>query len=307
LSALEREKIRVYTLFSKETVDELVFDYKEEKYSVNGLPLDISNYLRLLGVKRTSKQERQTMRYKTVYMNAIQEKYGPDITNISQVSVVQKKKEETYSKNYGSYENYLKGQRNAMFDGYKKYVGTDKHKEAQQKKETTCLKKYGVSNFGHSDIAKEKTKRTKAETIALWSYEERLERTAKAREAVTSRGGYSSKPEKKVQKCLVEIGIEFQSNKMKWNYSWDIIFENFIIEVQGIMWHAKPSIYKDTDLIMGKLLAKSIWEKDARKRKKAEEEGFILIEIWEDEINKSSEEDLIKNIKERLIEYGYEC
>ncbi len=60
-----------------------------------------------------------------------------------------------------------------------------------------------------------------------------------------------------------------------WNYNFDMVFDKLIIEVQGDMWHANPLFYKENDLIMGKLLAKDIWAKDERKKKKAEEKMDI--------------------------------
>ena len=68
------------------------------------------------------------------------------------------------------------------------------------------------------------------------------------------------------------------------------------------MWHANPSKYKENDLIMGKILAKTLWEKDAKKRKKAEENGFRLIEIWEDAIVRRNDVELIHLIEGLLYD-----
>ena len=72
------------------------------------------------------------------------------------------------------------------------------------------------------------------------------------------------------------------------------------------MWHAHPSLYKETDFIMGKLLVKDIWNKDAKKRLVAENNGYKVVEIWEHEIVKSSDDDLNILLKNKLIEVGYE-
>lgn len=302
---LDKERLLVYTIFGKEEVEKLVLDYQSEKYSIHELPLDISKYLSLLGIKRTSKEERKTERYKTKYLKSIQEKYGNDITNISQVKEVQKKKERTVSEKYGSYEIYLEHQRGLMKDGFNDYVGTEKHKNTVRKIETTCLERYGHSNFGNGKDALTRSKQTRKDIIAQWSYEERLERTSKARESVNHRGGYSSKPEKRVRKALIDLNVESVYNKHIWNYNWDMVIENILIEVQGVMWHAKPSKYKETDLIMGKILAKDIWEKDKRKHAKAKDEGYKVIEIWEDEIWDRDDFELCELVKERLIVNGY--
>src|SRR5574343_405920 len=153
-----------------------------------------------------------------------------------------------------------------MREGYDEYIGTDDHKEALDKIKSTCLEKYGHENFGVGDVAKEKSKQTKKETIAKWTYEERLYRTSKAREAVCHRGGYSSKPEKRVRKSLIDLDIEAQYNKHMWNYN---------------------------------------WEKDKRKHKKAVAEGYKVIEIWEDEIKLRNDDQLQTLLQEKLIENEY--
>jgi G:T-mismatch repair DNA endonuclease (very short patch repair protein) len=302
---LDKEILLVYTLFGEDTVKQVTNDYINEKYCINTLPIDITKFLLLSGLKRTSKEERATSRYKNTYLNGIKEKYGDNITNISQVKEIQKKTKETYAKRYGSYEDYLKLQRSHMLDGYKKYIGTNKHEEAIDKQRNTCLEKYGNGNFGCGKEAKNKSKQSKKQLIDSWDYEERLERTKEARKAVTQRGGYSSKPEKRIRKILIDLDIEASYNQFLWKYSWDLVFDTIIIEVQGTFWHAKPDRYNPEDLIMGKILAKDIWEKDNKKQKKAKEEGYNVIEIWEDEINDRSDEELQLLIKERLTENGY--
>lgn len=305
-TVVDKEKLLIDTLYGKTIVDNTILDYMNELYCIHSLPIDISKYLMLSGLKRTSKQERATNRYKQKYTNSIFEKYG--VNNISQSPEIQRKKEKTFAKTHGSYENYLNNCVLSMNAGYSNYVGTEKHKLTAEKQQNTCLLKYGNVNFGAGDLAKQKSKQSRKQTIDSWDYEERLSRTENARTAVTSRGGYSSKPEKRVRKSLIELDIESEYNIMKWKYSWDLILLNYniIIEVQGDMWHAHPSLYKETDFIMGKLLVKDIWNKDAKKRLVAENNGYKVVEIWEHEIVKSSDDDLNILLKNKLIEVGYE-
>ena len=81
-------------------------------------------------------------------------------------------------------------------------------------------------------------------------------------------------------------------------YIFDIVLNNIIIEVNGTFWHADPRFYKETDKIYRGLTAKEIWEKDKNKKRIAENEGYILVYIWEKEINNNFEETInfIKNI-----------
>jgi len=300
----EKEKFLVEILFGKEIVEKTKQDYMDCKYCIYNLPIDIRKYITLLGIKRSSKQERSTDRYKTTYRNSIIKKFGVD--NISKSEKIQSKKVQSYEKNFGSYEKYLENQRIKMNTGYLNYSNDITRKKAQQSKAiATYISKFGYDNpTKHPDIRK-KISDSQKNRIENFTDEERLKMTSKARESICHRGGYSSKPEKRVRKSLIDLDIEAVYNKHIWNYNWDLVVGKFLIEVQGTMWHAKPDLYKETDLIMGKLLAKDIWIKDAKKHKKAREEGYVVIEIWEDEISKCNDIELIEFIKERMLSHGF--
>lgn len=299
-SDLEKEEFLVYSLFGKELVDKTVQEYIDEKFCIYNLPISIAKLIKLKGIKRSSKEERSTNRYKNKYLKSIQTKFGPNITNVSQVKEIQQKKEQTAIRNFGSYDEYLSIQRSHMANGFSIYIGSEKHKETIKKIESTCEERYGHKNFGGGDAAIEKSKQTKKKTISEWSEDERRERTSAARAGIRS----VSSIELRVRKALVDLSIEPDYNKMRWGYSWDIVFRKTIIEVQGTYWHADPRKYKPTDLLREGLEAKDIWSKDERKKKKAESEGFTVVYVWEDEIRSRSDEQLIKFIQERLVENG---
>ena len=134
---IEREKLLIDTLFGSELVTQVINDYLMEKYCIANLPISIDKYIKLLGIKRTSSEERRTDRYKKTYKDAILEKY--EVDNISKSKLIQSKKEKTCADKYGSYETYLEQHRAYMRDGYDEYVGTEKHKIAIQQCEKTCL------------------------------------------------------------------------------------------------------------------------------------------------------------------------
>lgn len=298
---LEQEKIVVTILFGEEYVNSLVQDYTDEKYCCDNLPVDIIKYLKLLGLKRTNQEEKLTKRYKDSYIQSIREKYNdPNIVNVSQVKSIAKKISKASKNNYEETQHYRD-------EGYNNYIGTEKHKKTIQKIKDKCVEKYGHENFGAGEEAKKKRMASQRKNIDSWDYEERLKRTNKARESVCHRGGYSSKPEKRVRKVLIDLDIDFIPNKHMWNYNWDMVFDNIIIEVQGTMWHAKPDRYVETDLIIGKILVKDIWKKDERKRLTADKNNYILIEIWEDEIGARNDDDLLEFVRLKLNEVGYEC
>lgn len=306
-SPVEKEKARLYTIHTKELVDQLIADYIAEKHCVLSLPIDISRLIKIMGIKRSSSDERKTDRYKQLVKSSVQKKYGEEYTSVSQVPAIRAKMNETIGKKYGGYDNYLKMCRERMAVGGEKYRLTEKYVHDVAKLRQIVLEKYGHANFGSGKAAMEKAAITRRAKVASWSYEERLRRTAKARNAVCHRGGYSSKPEKRVGDAVRTLGIDAKYNIQQWHFSWDIIIDDkFIIEVQGVMWHAKPGVYKEDDIIMGKLVARDLWAKDKRKRERATAEGYVVIEIWEDEIRQcKTEESLCQLVKNRLTEHGY--
>ena len=68
------------------------------------------------------------------------------------------------------------------------------------------------------------------------------------------------------------------------------------------MWHGNPAKYKSTDIIMGKILVFDLWKKDKNKKIIAENNGYKIIYIWEDEINKCNRLELVELLKEKILE-----
>lgn len=188
---LEQERIIVYSLYGKEKVDSLVQRYQEKSICVyEMLPIDIAKYLKLLGIKRTSKEERQTPRYKQTYRKAIQERYGAGITNISQVCEIQKKKENTFTQKHGSYGAYLSKCRVRMKKGYEEFCEDEVRKEMRKEKiEHTLKERYGVVNASQMQKARESISGKATERMRAMSVKERRMATQKARMAVPHNWG----------------------------------------------------------------------------------------------------------------------
>jgi hypothetical protein len=302
LSELQSEEMCVYTIHGKELVDKIVQQYVDEHFAITSLPIPISKYITLIGKKRSASEEKKTKRYKAKISATLAERYGEGIINPSQIQAVKEAVKSTNIKKHGSYEKYLEIKNKELSEGYKSYIQNDVlKKDRTLKAEKTCLERYGHKNFGAGKKAKDKRIKTMSEIIANWDYEERLSRTNNARNAVTHRGGFSSNPEKRVRVALVILDIEYIPNIFLLNYSWDMLIENkILIEVQGTMWHAHPSKYKADDLIMNKIPAQTIWDKDQRKREIAEHNGYKVVYIWEHEIDKLSDFEIIDFVSERL-------
>lgn len=283
---IDKERLIVYSLYGKEKVDALVKDYIEEKISVFGmLPIDISKYLKLLGVKRTSHQERQTKRYKEKYQKAIQEKYGEEITNISQVREVQQKKELSFSKSYGSYGTYLAECRKKMKEGYDEFCNDENKKGERYRKTTQTLRaRYGVDNPAQIEESRKSISQKAQERMDVKSKEEKRFITKNARESVPHHWAKTTKLEQIVISGIKQLGYEPQMHIRVGRYSIDIVLDNYAIEVQGDIYHANPRMFNAEDEVLQGTIAKDVWERDARKKKAIEEAGYNYVCLWEDEI-----------------------
>jgi len=80
---------------------------------------------------------------------------------------------------------------------------------------------------------------------------------------------------------------------------------NLLIEVNGDFWHANPEKYLEEDLLNfpgEKVMAKTLWEKDAKKKKIALDKGFKIVYVWESEILKTGNisELILNKIKDEI-------
>ena len=90
----------------------------------------------------------------------------------------------------------------------------------------------------------------------------------------------------------------------KYFYDIKISNSNIIIEVNGDFWHGNPLFYKEDDIInhpFQPVVAKSLWIKDEKKKTIAENKGFKVIYIWENEI-KENNRDILTFLINRLNE-----
>jgi len=300
-SDLNREEYLVNMLFGAENVKKVLSKYINEEICFNDIrvsDIDICKYVELLGIKRTHAEEKKTKRYTEKVKNTLLERYGVD--NVSQIPGMVEKVKQTNIKKYGTYENYLAEKCSELHEGYKKFKNSEKFNETQEKIKQTNLERYGHENFGSGARAKEKSIETRKELYKEMTLDEKRNITSKARKSIKHRGGGGSKIELRVRKALDAIGIDYKCNQSMWDYNYDMVFDNIIIEVQGDLWHANPNKYKADDFIMKTKKVSEIWEKDKRKKEIAENNNYILIPIWECDIKPKSDEQLITFIKELI-------
>jgi G:T-mismatch repair DNA endonuclease (very short patch repair protein) len=304
---LDKESCLWETCFGKKRLHNIIRKYKNEKICTNEIREKYAcpkKLLNLLKIKRTSKEERKTARYKKRYLSGIRKKYGKNITNLSASPIIQKKKERTLAKKYGSYNKYLEVCRKRMLIGSKKYRKTSKYKKDIDRMEETCLRKYGHRNFGAGNVAILKRIKTIKKLWASRSYEEKIKRTEAPRRAGHFKKfrNWISKPERKIEKALKILGVKYCHNVFLWRFNFDFLLQKkIVIEVQGDYWHACKEKYKANDIICGDLKAKDVWKKDRYKRKLASKNGYKIIEIWEHEIKNKTGKQICELIKTKLM------
>lgn len=69
-------------------------------------------------------------------------------------------------------------------------------------------------------------------------------------------------------------------------FIFDFVFNDKLIEINGDYWHCNPKLY-DADFynVSKNKTAKELWEIDARKQEIAEQNGYKLLVIWENDYN----------------------
>ena len=109
--------------------------------------------------------------------------------------------------------------------------------------------------------------------------------------------GFSSKLDDRISKILCKNNIEHIRQKWINQKSYDIQISNtnLLIEVQGDFWHANPEIYKSDDIVLidDGIPAYKIWEKDKNKKINAEKYGYVILYMWETDINNLNDNELL--------------
>lgn len=99
--------------------------------------------------------------------------------------------------------------------------------------------------------------------------------------------------------------MEFRINLNNVNFKcYDFKFNNIILELNGDYFHANPCIYKPTDIIKIRhvnYLAIDIWNKDLEKKQLAEDNGYIVKYLWEYNLKRMTDTDILTWIKTNCI------
>lgn len=291
-----------YRLFKSlygEHVDFIIEEYRKENLCCAELDSWAVKLITLIGLKRSHSQEKQTDRYKNKFRSTLLSRYG--VINPSQCDFVKQKVIDTIIEKHGSYENWKTSQVRLMLSSLQNIKENDQERwdEICEKRKCGVRDKWGVDNVSQVPEIAQKMAESNKKRLSILSVEERQKITEKARFAI--KRDLESSIEIKVQNVLNRLGISFEKHLNIGNRNYDIVIQpNIIIECQGDYWHANPKIYNETDVIYNGYTAKDVWERDEYKRILAIKHGFIVITLWESDINSKSEENLINFVKQEI-------
>jgi len=267
-----------FPLLKKEKLEE---DYLNNLMSLpdikNKYNIDYKSILYLLeyfNIPKRNITESANLISKEKYKNTCILKYGVD--NVSKTELVKEKKKKTFIENYGV-DNIFKDEH------FKKWILEN--------------------NFAWNNLSKEENaERVKKQTKSIKKYWENLTDEYKAK---LYRYEGTSSVETTITDVLNELMIPYQTQFPLKGRLFDIKISNtkILVEVNDDYWHCNPYKYglNDTVNLPYKPNTKvtDVWEKDAKKRIIAINEGYKVIYLWEMDINKSK--DLKKLVWDKIF------
>lgn len=193
-------------------------------------------------------------------LETLQEKYGQCVTNISQLSAVKDKKQQTCLKTYGVDNNF-------------------KSSIIKQKIKEYWIKTHGVEHPSEiPGFFKKIFRLSKPHRDVLLI----LDDLGVIYEAETNEyfKGYNPVLDKRF--CPI-VDIYIPSKRL-------------VMEVNGCFWHADPKKYKPNDIfntVRGRMTASQIWQKDKIKQDHIINMNFRFETIWDDEITVDRVKELV--------------
>ena len=131
-------------------------------------------------------------------------------------------------------------------------------------------------------------------------FEERQNRWQRSLHDIFKQNGkiFSSKISNELISKIRESGINIESEFVIGRYSFDMRWNNKLIEFNGDYWHANPNMYDVNFLnkVTG-MYARDIWKKDANKKKYAESKGYTVLTVWESDYVANQDEVIKKCLK----------
>lgn len=228
------------------------------------------------------------------------EKYGVD--NPSKIPEVQDKKVRTSLRLHGVRHWTNMKQARHTYAERTGYSNPSQNPDVKAKKTATCLSSMGCDNPSKSDAVKEK----KVETCVR-------NNGVKFGFMIGRNIVYNSisNLNKRVYAILDSSGFSYEKEFRLYDNgtyrAYDIVFpaRNAVLELNGDYWHANPKKFKAGDMInlphIGKVSAESIWKRDTNKRLLAEGHGYKVFYLWECEMKKMTDNEILNWIYENII------
>lgn len=104
-------------------------------------------------------------------------------------------------------------------------------------------------------------------------------------------------------KYTPEFALYYLKDNRKRVKFYDFKIDNILLEVNGDYWHANPINYSPTDILnfpRYSIKAEEIWNRDLLKKQIGEENGFKIITLWETELNKMNDNEILQYIKNQI-------
>jgi len=244
---------------------------------------------------RSISQAAKTDAFKTKLHTTLKDKYGVE-TNISQAAATKKKKAEKCLTEFGV-DNFFK-----------------RH-DFKKIKEEGYQQRYGMSCGEWKSLRSSEVWANKSEQ----ERQEWLDKSINSDAARTKsiKGYRESKGEAAISEALAALQIthtrqfviKYEEGGKRRRYFYDLFIPelNLLIEFNGDYWHANPAMYNAEDVLnypSGQTTAAERWKKDEHKKAVALERKYAIIVVWEKEINKLTNEQLIKLIQTKIYAEG---
>ncbi|MCK9417406.1 very short patch repair endonuclease [Candidatus Dojkabacteria bacterium] len=255
------------------------------------------------------------------YIKTCNDKY--DVDNVSQIDSVKEKKKKTFIEHYGV-DNIWKSK--------DFYIWLDTYMvEKFGKRRINNPEKVSIGNKLYQQNLTDEERKKISETLSIaqkkrWSEisdEDKLifinnckkswtnlsEEDKKKRLDKINRNSISSL-EIRIGKILMMMNIPFETQKIIDGKISDFLLKNtkILIEIQGDFWHANPCLYKQNDILnhpKKRITANEIWNRDLNKMYLLEKSGYKIIYIWENNMNKMTDEELENHIIMKLLNIKY--
>ena len=275
----DKNEIRLRYLeynFGKDGIQNILEDYQnlfslpmlKEKYGIDFKSvIFLTDYYGIH--KRTSSESAIKISHEKFKKTCLQ-KYNVD--NISKLDEIKQKKSKTFADHYGV-DNIWK-----LSDYNKK-----------------CAELYPESHAEHI----EKLHKGRDDYWENITEEEQIKRRKKISQTYVKKNYYASSLETRFCLILEELGIsytrQFHLKGDRHPYDFRLVGTNIIVEINGDFWHANPLLFEAENTMNypdGKKKAYEVWERDKNFILKAENNGFKVITIWEQDMKKMDNDEL---------------